>query len=149
MNLEEGKTMKLGLAPLSFVCLALAVLGGCKSADNTTIPTGGTSSVDPVDPSLAPTAADLCFTKCDTDFTAGRAKFEALDTCMEDNCKDLPDPTPARPACAGIDQGKITYSYAPSDTCMAQSCCALAQACADDATCSGMSGCFSRCSAMR
>lgn len=148
MNLE-GKTMKLGLAALSFAALALVVTG-CKSADTTTIPTtDGTPNVSAEDPTLAPTAADLCFSKCDTDFKAGDAKFEALDLCMEDNCKDLPSQAATRPACAGIDQGKITYSYAPSDTCMAQSCCALAQACADDAACSGMSSCFSRCSAMR
>lgn len=140
--------MKLGLAPLSLSLAALALVAGCKSASTTTVPTDGTGTV-PSDPSLAPTAADKCFEQCDVDFKAGSTKFDELDACMEDKCKDIDESTDNRPACAAIDQGKVTYSYGPSDKCMATSCCALAQACADDPGCSGMSGCFSRCSKMR
>ncbi len=140
--------MKLGLAPPFFALAALALASGCKGASNTSIPTDGTGGPS-IDSTLAPTEADKCFEKCDVDHQAGNAKFEALDACMEDKCKDIDDSTDNRPSCAAIDQGKVTYSYAPTDKCMATACCALAQACADDAACAGLSACFTRCSGMR
>lgn len=139
--MNEGKTMKFASA-----LLLSGALFACSKSTDKVVPIEGSGSVDPT---LAETPADKCYVACDKEFAAGDAKFNALDACMEDKCKDEPEITTARAACGALDQGKVTYSHPLADHCMARVCCAEASACADDPACGGMSACFARCSAMR
>ncbi len=140
--------MKLHAALLSLLCLV-----GCSKdtevpPDGTGTGTGtgtGNGNVTPVaDP------AGECFTRCDETHKNGLAKFDALDNCMEARCKQgYEDPSSPRKACGPIDQGKVSYNDGPTNKCMADMCCAEAEACANDPDCSAASSCYSRCSASR
>lgn len=139
--MNESKAMKL--APTLLLCAALF---GCSKNQDKVIPIDGNGSVDPA---YTESPADKCYTDCDKEFVAGDAVFNTLDACMEEKCKDEPEISAARSACAPLDQGKVTYSHPIADHCMARVCCAEATACANNAACAGMSACFARCSALR
>lgn len=131
--------------------LTLLLVAGCSKTNETVAPPGssgagsngnvGTNTTDPV---------TQCFERCDTTHKKGLEKFDALDTCVEFRCKQgYDDPASPKKACAPLDQAKISYGYEPTDKCMADMCCAEAEACANDPECSAASTCYSQCSAMR
>lgn len=144
--------MKTALFMFAFLGLA-----ACSKSEPDPLPLGpgvGASSSGGGGGSVEPTSEqDTCIRRCDAQNAAATAAFEALDACMEANCKpadeDESDTPPAAAACAPVDAKSISYHHASADACMARVCCAQATACAGDANCLTLDRCYDQCNAAK